>query len=94
MIAVIRQAVENFSLTQTSHEILSLLGRFKKEWGKFFEKFEALGKRLKNAQEEYDALTTTRRQKLEKPLNDLEALRLERGLPVAPEAIDEETPQP
>ncbi|NQU13183.1 MAG: DNA recombination protein RmuC [Desulfobacteraceae bacterium] len=33
VLAVIRQAVGNFALEQTSNEILSLLGAFKKQWG-------------------------------------------------------------
>lgn len=90
VIAVIRQAVENFSFTQTSHEILSLLGKFKKQWGEFLAKFELLGKRLNDAQKEYEALTTTRKRKLEKPLNDIEALRVDQGIPIAASDKDDE----
>lgn len=83
VLAVIRKAVDNFSLEQTSNEILSLLGEFKKQWGEFLGKLEVVGKRIGDAQKEYEALTTTRRRQLEKPLNRIEDLRLQRHLPIA-----------
>jgi DNA recombination protein RmuC len=82
VLAVIRKAVDNFSLEQTSNEILSLLGEFKKQWGEFLGKLEVVGKRIGDAQKEYEALTTTRRRQLEKPLNRIEDLRMQRGLPI------------
>jgi DNA recombination protein RmuC len=82
ILAVIRQAVDNFALEQTSNEILSLLGLFKKQWGEFTKKFEMLGRKIGETQREYEALTTTRRRKLEIPLNKIEDLRTQRGLPV------------
>ncbi len=83
VLAVIRKAVDNFSLEQTSNEILSLLGDFKKQWGEFLGKLEVVGKRIGDAQKEYEALTTTRRRQLEKPLNRIEDLRTQRNLPIA-----------
>jgi len=83
ILAIIRKAVDNFALEQTSNEILSLLGLFKKQWDEFLGKLDQLGKRLEDAQKEYDALTTTRRRQLDKPLNKIEDLRKHRGLPAA-----------
>jgi len=83
ILAVIRQAVENFALEQTSNEILSLFGAFKKQWHEFMTRFEVLGKRITEAQTEYEALTTTRKRQLEKPLNELESLRTQRNLPLS-----------
>ena len=85
VLAVIRQAVDNFALEQTSNEMLSLFGTFKKQWGEFVKKLEVVGKRIGEAQKEYDSLTTTRRRQLERPLNRIEDLRTQRGLPVAPD---------
>lgn len=82
VLAVIRQAVDNFALEKTSNEILSLLGVFKKQWDEFLGKLELLGKRIEDTQKEYELLTTTRRRQLEKPLNKLDDLRTQRGLPV------------
>lgn len=82
VLAVIRQAVENFSLEKTSNQILALLGAFKKQWLEFTKKMEAVGKHISDAQREYESLITTRRRQLEKPLNDIDALRVERGIAI------------
>ncbi|MCX5902999.1 MAG: DNA recombination protein RmuC [Proteobacteria bacterium] len=88
VLAVIRQAVDNFALERTSHEILSLLGSFKKQWDEYIKKFDVLGKRIEDVRKEYDALLTTRRRQVERPLQKIEALRTQHGLPPAPD--DEE----
>ena len=85
VLAVIRQAVENFALEKTSNEILSLFGSFKKRWDEFINKLELLGKRIEDVQKEYDALRSVRRRQLEKPLNKIESLRTQRELPLAAE---------
>jgi DNA recombination protein RmuC len=82
VLAVIRQAVDNFALEKTSNEILSLLGSFKYQWNEFLKKMDLLGKRIADAQKEYEALTTTRRRQLERPLNKIDDLRTQRGLPI------------
>jgi len=82
VLAVIRQAVDNFSLEQTSNEILSLIGSFKKQWFEFVKKMDNLGKKIEEAQKEYEQLTSTRRRQLEKPLNKLEVLRTQKRLPL------------
>jgi DNA recombination protein RmuC len=93
VLAVIRQAVENFALEQTSNEILSLLGSFKKQWGAFLTKLKVLGKRIGDAQKEYEALMTTRRRQLERPLNRIEELRTQRDLPEQ-QSKDQKLPLP
>ncbi|OGS02641.1 MAG: hypothetical protein A3G41_06865 [Elusimicrobia bacterium RIFCSPLOWO2_12_FULL_59_9] len=85
VLSVVRQAVDNFALEKTSNEILSLFGSFKKQWDEFLKKLEMVGKKLADAQKEYDALTTTRRRRLESPLSKIESLRTARSLPAAPE---------
>ncbi len=81
VLAVIRQAVDNFALEQTSGKILSLMGTFKKQWGLYLNKLEVVGKRICDAQKEFDSLVTTRQRMLEKPLNDIEVLRVQNELP-------------
>jgi Uncharacterized protein conserved in bacteria len=85
VLAVIRQAVEHFSLEKTSRDILSLLGRFKKQWDEFCNKLETLGKRIEDTQREYGILMTTRRHQLEKSLDKIEFLRTQWGLSAPPE---------
>jgi DNA recombination protein RmuC len=90
VLAVIRQAVDNFSLEQTSREILEVLGGFRAEWERFVTQMDVVGRRLESAQREFDALAGTRRRQLEKPLALVDELR--RGAGAAPPAIhrDEE----
>lgn len=83
ILAVIRQSVDNFALERTSDEIMSLLAAFNKQWGEFTNRLEKLGNRLEGALKDYEALNTTRRRQLEKPLKKIEDLRNQRGLPVA-----------
>ena len=90
ILAVIRQAVDNFALEKTSGEILGLLGTFKKQWEAFLAKLEILGKRIEDTRKEYDSLMTTRKRQLEKPLNRLDELRESRALPAATEALQKE----
>ncbi len=75
VLAVIRQAAENFRLEETSREILALLGSFKKEWGNYTEVLDRMGSRLEDAMKQYEALSTTRTRKLEKQLEKIEDLR-------------------
>jgi len=89
VLSIIRQAVDNFALEKTSNELLSLFGRFKKQWDEFINKLELLGKRIGEAQREYENLITTRKRQLESPLNKIEDFRNKLGLPAAP---DEEEP--
>ncbi|MFH0764235.1 MAG: DNA recombination protein RmuC [Candidatus Omnitrophota bacterium] len=81
ILAVIRQAVDNFSLEKTASEILMLLGIFNKQWDEFIKSFDRLGKRIQETQEEYDALVSTRRNKLDRPIRKIEDLRRQKGIP-------------
>jgi DNA recombination protein RmuC len=76
ILAVIRQAVDNFNLEKTASRVLTLMGSFYKQWEEYVRVQERLGKRLEDARREYDHLTGTRRSQLEKPLRDIEDLRL------------------
>lgn len=81
VLAVIRQAVDNFNLERTTSEILSLFGSFNTQWVKFKESFEKLGSNIQKSLDEFHNLTTTRSNKLEKPLRQIEALRKDRNIP-------------
>ena len=83
VLAVVRQAVDNFALKQTASEIISLMGSFNKQWGSFTGQMDALGKRICSAQEQFNRLSETRRRALERPLNAIEQLRIQGRLPIA-----------
>jgi len=75
VLAVIRQAAENFRLEQTSRDILSLLGAFQKEWARYTEVMDRMGKSLEQAMKQYEALASTRTRQLERQLDKIEDLR-------------------
>jgi DNA recombination protein RmuC len=80
VLALIRQTVDNFQLAKTSNEILALLGTFKKQWGMFVEKMDKLDRSLCTVRRDYDELVGTRRRSLERPLDQIDALRQSQDL--------------
>lgn len=85
ILAVIRQAMDNFKLEKTAGEISSLLGAFYKQWQAFTKSMEKMGSSIDAAQKEYQNLVTTRRNQLERPLKKIEDLRVHKGIPLAAE---------
>ena len=80
VLAVVRQAVDNFNLQKASDEILKLLGRFGAEWERFKGSMDSLGRRLMLAQQAYDETVGVRTRQLERPLGQIQDL-LHRRLP-------------
>ena len=83
VLAVIRQAFDNFVLEETSNEILALLGAFTTQYERFCGQLEKLGRGIGTVSRAYEDLMGTRRRALERPLDRLEALRRERGIEAA-----------
>ncbi len=77
-LGVIRQAFDNFRMEQTSREMLALLGKFGVQWQKYSEQVDRVKKQFSAVAAGFDELAGTRRRQLERPLHDLEALRVER----------------
>ncbi len=82
ILAIIRQAVDNFNLEKTAAQILSLLGAFNKQYKLFTESLEKMGRRIEEAQKEFVHLTSTRRNQLERPLRQIEDIRKQRGISI------------
>ena len=80
VLAVIRQAIENFNLEQTASEILKLLGEFSRQWNAYKDKFRVMGERLDAAKREFDSLVTTRSNMLERPLRKIDELRKQKAV--------------
>ncbi len=91
ILAVIRQAVDNFSLEKTASQILALLGTFNAQWKVFLKAMDKMGKKIDEAQSEYHLLMSTRRNMLEKPLKKIEDLRIQNGIPIDATPIEVET---
>jgi len=92
VLAVIRQAVENFNLEKTASEILKLLGEFSKQWNAYKEKFMLMGEKLDAAKKEYDTLITTRTNMLERPLKKIEDLRGQKAIDLEEQLKLDEAP--
>ncbi len=75
VLAVIRQAVDNFRLSQTSQEILGMLQGFQKQWDRFVEQMDKVGRSLKTAGNAFEELEGTRKRQLERELDKIETVR-------------------
>ena len=81
MLAVIRQAAENANVMRTADEVISLLTEFSKQWTSFNAELDKLGSRLDLAAKQYETVSTTRKNMLQRPLDKIETLRQSRELP-------------
>jgi DNA recombination protein RmuC len=89
VLAVIRQAVDNFRLERTSNEILCLLSEFSLQWEKYTGQLDKVQQRFDGVAKEYAALMSTRHRALQRPLDKIEALRqTDEALVDVPFALD------
>ncbi len=75
VLVTIRQSIDIFVIGQRTQGILECLGAFNKNWEKFTASFDDLGRRIDAVKKEYDNLTTTRRNVLERSLRKIEDMR-------------------
>jgi len=80
MLALIRQAIDNFNLRKSSNEIQALLGGFYQQWSRFVGSMENMGKKLDSAKDEYEQLTGTRKRMLESQLRKIDQLNKAGGI--------------
>jgi len=84
VLAIIHQAMENFNLQNTAGQILNLLESFYKQWQAFVKSLERVGKKIDEAQAEFQILNSTRKNQLEKPLRQIETIKKQ----VQPEKLE------
>jgi DNA recombination protein RmuC len=94
ILSIIRQAMDNFRLEETAGGMLKLMGTFHRQWEMFVRSMEKMGKKLDEAQAEFQAMTTTRRSQLERPLRQIEDLRRQSGLEAEPILVEAEITVP
>ncbi len=82
VLAVIRQAADNFVMQRKSTEILALLDGFTRQWGSFVAQMDKLGRRLDGAQRDFESLAGTRRRQLERQFDRIDDLRGHRSTTV------------
>jgi DNA recombination protein RmuC len=82
-LAIMRQAAESYNLMRTADEVIGLLGQFHKQWDKYNEEMDKLGRALDSTTKTYETLRTTRTNMLQRPLDKIADLRASRELPDA-----------
>lgn len=90
VLAIIRQAMDNFNLEETAGSMLKLMNVFRRQWEMFVKSLEKMGKKIDEAQTEFQALNSTRKNQLERPLRQIEDLRLQKGLEAELPAVEAE----
>ncbi len=89
ILCVIREAVKVFKLQKTTGDIVQRLNDFNKQWGEFKKCMDKMGEQIDKAHEEFGKLKTTRSNKLEIPLRQIDALSKQRGILESPLADDD-----
>ncbi len=77
VLALINQAAKNFKMERGLAEIITQIKLFAAQWQKFVESMDKMGRKLQDAQKEFDALTGTRKNMLERPLLRIDQIRHE-----------------
>lgn len=73
ILAVIRQAVDNFSMEEKASELREQLAQFRTQWVRYTQSMDKLGRRLDDAQKEYKQLSETRTKQLDKVLQKIDS---------------------
>jgi DNA recombination protein RmuC len=94
MLALVDQAAKTLGLQKASEDLLKLYGSFSSQWRKYTDSLDLLGSRLSRTQRAYDDVSGVRLRALERPLNRIEELRQQRGLPVAEGFQEHLLPEP
>ena len=90
MLALIRQAIDNFNLQQSSRKIQELLGGFSKQWGKFIESMKTVGDRLESTRKAYDDMVGTRSRQLDRQVKAIDIANKADG--IKPSIVDDDYP--
>ena len=77
MLAVIRQSVDHFAVENKAKEMMTILTNFQDQWEKYKISMDKIGKRLDDAQKEYEHLISTRTNQLDRPLNKINDIKNE-----------------
>ena len=74
ILSLINQATRNFAVEEKALDVMKLLSRFKTQWEKYSGTIEKMGRSIDTVQKDYQQLVTTRKNQLEKPINEIEDL--------------------
>lgn len=79
-LSVIRQSIDNFNMERSAGKILELMNSFSKQWNSFKDSMKKVGDKIDSLQKEFDILSTTRTNQLEKPLRQIDELSKQKEL--------------
>lgn len=75
VLAVVRKSIDHFTLEKTSHEILTQLNAFRKQWEAYCKSFDGLGKKINDLQGDYEKVAGTRTKVLDRQFEKIEKLQ-------------------
>ena len=74
VLAVIRQAAQNFNIEQRSREIVDVVNEIRLQWGKYSELMDGMSKNFGTLQNKFNDLTGARRRALEKGFGKIDSV--------------------
>ncbi len=75
ILAVIRQASENFAIEQRSQEVLEILKGIEKQWGEYTKLMDGMGKNFRTLQGKFDDLTVIRTRQLDRQFGKIDGIK-------------------
>jgi DNA recombination protein RmuC len=72
VLAVIRQAAQNFNVEQKSREIVAVVNEIRKEWGKYTGQMDKLERRFSGMRDDFNTLTGTRKNALDRRFDKID----------------------
>ena len=72
VLAVIRQAAQNFNVEQKSREIVAVVNEIRKEWGKYTGQMDKLERRFNGMRDDFNALTGTRKNAMDRRFDKID----------------------
>jgi len=81
MLSVMRQAAERANLMKTADEALDVISEFEKQWVNYNIELDKVGLKIKQTSAQFETVSGTRTNVLQRVLDKLEDLRNARGLP-------------
>jgi len=76
VLSLVHQAARNFTMNERASEVMQLVDQFRRQWHKYVEQMDKLGRRIEGLSGDFQTLVTTRTRALEKPLDRIENISL------------------
>lgn len=87
ILAVIRQASDNFHLEKVSSDVLNLLSDFKKQWGMYIEEFDKFEKQLGTFEKTFQNLKGVRARGLDKQFDKIQNIQNDQAFKALEESV-------